>query len=49
MKKPSAFIKIESENFVLRKVGSFDSDYEILDKLGEGAFGTVYKVLHKAL
>lgn len=31
------------------KIGKFDSDYEIVDKIGEGSFGTVYKVKHKNL
>ena len=31
------------------KVGKFDDDYAILSKIGEGVFGTVYKVKHKTL
>ncbi len=31
------------------KIGKFDNDYEIIDKLGEGSFGTVYRVKHKKL
>lgn len=31
------------------KVGSFDDDYMISGKIGEGSFGTVYKVTHKTL
>jgi serine/threonine protein kinase len=31
------------------RVGSFDEHYTIVDKLGEGCFGTVYRVRHKIL
>jgi calcium-dependent protein kinase len=31
------------------KVGTFDDHYLIIGKIGEGSFGTVYKVLHKTL
>ena len=27
-------VSINSENFVMCKVGKFDSDYEIIDKIG---------------
>lgn len=31
------------------RVGNFDDHYTITGKIGEGSFGTVYKVKHKAL
>ena len=40
---------INSEKFVICKMGKFDNDYDIVGKLGEGSFGTVYKVRHKLL
>jgi len=33
----------------MRRMGSFDQDYMIMGKLGEGTFGTVYKVMHRML
>ncbi len=31
------------------RIGSFDQDYVILSQIGEGSFGTVFKVKHKSL
>ncbi len=31
------------------RVGKFDDHYTITGKIGEGSFGTVYKVKHKTL
>ena len=31
------------------RVGTFDEHYAVCGKLGEGTFGTVYKVKHKTL
>lgn len=42
-------LSINSENFVLCRVGSFDRDYSIVGKIGEGSFGTVYRVKHRDL
>ena len=48
-KKVNRKLSIDPEKFVMCKVGKFDQDYEIVDKIGEGSFGTVYKVKHKNL
>lgn len=50
-KKPTIAkkISINSENFVMCKANSFDRDYSILAKIGEGCFGSVYRVQHKLL
>ena len=42
-------LSINSENFVMCRIGKFDEDYTVVGKLGEGAFGTVYRVRHKTL
>jgi len=42
-------LSINSENFVMCRVGKFDEDYTVVGKLGEGVFGTVYRVKHKTL
>lgn len=42
-------LSINSESFVMCRVGNFDEHYNIGCKLGEGTFGTVYKVIHKTL
>ena len=33
----------------MRRVGSFDKEYKIMGKIGEGTFGTVYRVVHRSL
>lgn len=42
-------LSINSENFVMCRLGAFDDHYTVSSKLGEGTFGTVYKVQHKTL
>lgn len=42
-------LSINSENFVMCRVGTFDDHYVITGKIGEGSFGTVYRVKHKVL
>ena len=41
-------MSINSESFVICKVGSFDDDYMVVGKIGEGSFGSVYKIYHKS-
>ncbi len=47
--KLSKRVSINSENFVMCRVGSFDDHYIVTGKIGEGSFGTVYRVKHKTL
>jgi len=42
-------LSISSENLVLCRVGSFDQHYSVTAKIGEGSFGSVYRVLHRSL
>lgn len=44
-KKNSLFF--DKKNFINMKNRNLFDEYEILDKLGEGAFGSVYKTCHK--
>ena len=47
--KQNLFIFTFLSIMALSKVGSFDNDYTIVSKIGEGSFGSVYKVYHKSL
>ena len=40
-------LKIDKSNFIRMKSKSLFSEYEIQEKLGEGTYGCVYKVLQK--
>lgn len=42
-------LSINSENFVMCKVGNFDDHYIVTAKIGEGSFGSVYSVRHRSL
>jgi serine/threonine protein kinase len=42
-------LSINSENFVMRRVGNFDDHYIVTGKIGEGSFGSVYRVRHRSL
>lgn len=48
-KKIKKQLSINSQNFVMRKFTDFENDYDIVEKLGEGACGSVFKVKHRAL
>ena len=45
IKKPS--LKFDKSNFIRMKTKSLFDEYEIKEKLGEGAYGAVYKVQQK--
>lgn len=47
--KVKKVLSINSESFVICKLNQFESDYDIIDKIGEGAFGAVFRVRHKVL
>ena len=40
-------IKIDKGNFVRIKANNFFDEYDLKEKLGEGSFGTVYKVIQR--
>jgi serine/threonine protein kinase len=42
-------LSISSENFVMCRVGNFDDHYIVISKIGEGSFGSVYRVRHRSL
>ena len=42
-------LSISSENFVVCRVGNFVQHYTVTAKIGEGSFGSVYRVLHRSL
>ena len=40
-------IKVDKGNFVRVKANNFFDEYDLKEKLGEGSFGTVYKVIQR--
>jgi calcium-dependent protein kinase len=42
-------LSINSENFVMCRVGNFDDHYVVTGKIGEGSFGSVFSVRHRTL
>lgn len=42
-------VSISSENFVMQRVGNFDDHYLVISKIGEGCFGSVFRVRHRSL
>ena len=40
-------LKIDKGNFVRIKANNFFDEYDLKEKLGEGSFGTVYKVIQR--
>ena len=46
-KESSSTLSITSEYVIVKKQGSPISDYDIISKIGEGAYGKVYKVRNK--
>ena len=45
--KKNHTIKIDKSNFVRLKANNFFDEYDLKEKLGEGSFGTVYKVIQR--
>ena len=45
--KKNYTIKIDKSNFVRLKANNFFDEYDLKEKLGEGSFGTVYKVIQR--
>lgn len=45
--KKNFSIKIDKKNFVRIKANNFFDEYDLKEKLGEGSFGTVYKVIQR--
>ena len=45
--KKNYTIKIDKSNFVRLKENNFFDEYDLKEKLGEGSFGTVYKVIQR--
>ena len=45
--KKNYSIKIDKSNFVRLKANNFFDEYDLKEKLGEGSFGTVYKVIQR--
>ena len=45
--KKNFTIKIDKSNFVRIKANNFFDEYDLKEKLGEGSFGTVYKVIQR--
>jgi hypothetical protein len=46
-KKPRKSILIENKNFISENESQLELNYKVIKFLGQGAFGTVHKVLHK--
>ena len=46
--KKSISLRIDKSNFIIMKSKSLFDEYEIKEKLGEGAYGCVYKVTQKS-
>jgi hypothetical protein len=47
IKRKTTKIKIDKGNFVRIKANNFFDEYDLKEKLGEGSFGTVYKVIQR--
>lgn len=42
-------MSVQSEKFVKHNLHEFEKDYEVVTKLGEGTFGSIFRVKHKQL